>query len=81
MPMRVNSRAMTDENNAGVAPQKSDEATENTEPAPRPKTPLELVRESQIRNQKSAPQRGSGQQKTNSAANSYKRRQHQRRAG
>jgi hypothetical protein len=71
---------MTDENKAGAAPEKQEDTTEDE--APRAKTPLERVREGQakMRGGKSEAGNASSQQH-NQAANSYKRRMHQRRAG
>jgi hypothetical protein len=59
-----------------------DNGEKNNE-TPRPKTPLEKVREGQarMRGQKLDSGRGSQEGETASSANSYKRRQHQRKAG
>ncbi len=76
---------MTNENNEGTAPQSQETPPETPDEVetPRAKTPLELVREreAKMRGHTAAQGRTSQNRQTSSAANSYKRRQHQRRAG
>ena len=69
---------MSNETNEGTAPQSEENAKEE---APR-KTPLELVRErqAQLRGNKMVEGKAANERQT-AEANSYKRRQHQRRAG
>lgn len=71
---------MSDENNDALPQNQEDE---NKTEAPRAKTPLELLREQQakMRGEKPAPGRAANGRQGGGAANSYKRRQHQRRAG
>ena len=73
---------MSDENNESSLPPDGEESNENTE-APRPKTPLELVRERQakLRGEKPTPGRSSREGGASGPADSYKRRQHQRKSG
>lgn len=70
---------MTEENNEGAAPQ--EDTTEAEEP--RAKTPLELLREQQARMRGNKPNSGhaADNRQGAGAADAYKRRQHQRRAG
>jgi len=72
---------MTDENNAPPLPQ-SEEENSNTE-TPRAKTPLEMVRERQAKMRGEKPNAGrfSDEGGASGPADSYKRRQHQRKSG
>ncbi len=77
---------MPEENNEGTAPPNNEGAMptneENEAETSRAKTPLELVRErqAQLRGHKSDSGHASNERHA-ASANSYKRRQHQRRAG
>ena len=70
---------MSDENNETPSPSNEQENTE----APHPKTPLELVRERQAKMRGEKPTAGRSSREGGAAgpADSYKRRQHQRKSG
>jgi hypothetical protein len=66
-----------------VSPVTAETEEQETTETPRPKTPLELVRERQAKmsGQKPVAGRGSGETEKSGPADSYKRRLHQRKSG
>ena len=74
---------MTDENTESPSPQGAEESHETPNETPRAKTPLELVRERQAKMRGDKPTSGRSSQEGGAAgpADSYKRRQHQRKSG
>jgi len=74
---------MIDDNTESQSPQGTEEGTEESNEAPRAKTPLEMVRERQAKMRGAKPASGHSSQEGGGSgpADSYKRRQHQRKSG